>query len=130
MDSKKKLVLLSVAQLNRIFFSLFNSTLFDSESDSSDDESEFTLLSILNYNVHPREREIPRCENYYEITVPRYLPEEFQSHFRMTPDAFHTLCRHIIPRLKTTDSKGRPIKNSEKQILAVIWLLATPDSYR
>jgi hypothetical protein len=28
--------------------------------------------------------DIPRVENYYEVTIPRYSPDDFKSHFRLT----------------------------------------------
>jgi hypothetical protein len=48
----------------------------------------------------------------------------------MTVDAYENLLRIIGPRLKRKVNRGRHTINVEKQLLSVIWLLATPDSYR
>ncbi|KAI4458080.1 hypothetical protein MML48_7g00020244 [Holotrichia oblita] len=124
------LVPLLITQASQQFLSIIEQTALEL-SDSSDDETQIiSILNTLTQSTYPREREVPRCENYYERTVPRYLPSEFQSHFRMTPDAFNALSGYVIPRLRLFPHQGRPLANPEKKLLAVVWLLATPDSYR
>ena len=127
----KKAALLAVAQSNKFLLTFMNENIEESDESSEEEEEEVMLLLInmIRSTLHPRERDIPRCENYFEIVMPQYLPHEFQSHFRMSPNAFDALCVQLIPRLGQKQ-KGRPLKNVKKQILAVIWLLATPDSYR
>ncbi|XP_051162213.1 uncharacterized protein LOC127282158 [Leptopilina boulardi] len=56
--------------------------------------------------------------------VPRFNTKQFKEHFRMNPHAFYSL----------ENVGGEKLSSSsvcvQKQLLSVIWLLATPDSYR
>ncbi|KAK4886504.1 hypothetical protein RN001_002775 [Aquatica leii] len=45
-------------------------------------------------------------------------------------EAYERLLTVIGPQLKRKQNRGRNTIDIEKQVLAVIWLLATPDSYR
>jgi hypothetical protein len=36
---------------------------------------------------------IPRVENYYEVTIPRYSPDDFKSHFRLTRETVSLWCQ-------------------------------------
>lgn len=128
MDNRIKVISACVLAASDLLFSVF----FDNDDDEEEEDDvnyQNTVRFLLENGLHPRKREIPRTENYFEITVPQYSPSEFQSHFRMSLAAFNSLCDQIIPMLSTYTT-GRPMKNRRKQILAVIWLLATPDSYR
>ena len=76
-----------------------------------------------------QKRKINRIKDYVEFVVPSYTAREFQSHFRVSRTAFET----IVPLLRVEINiprTGRPMLDLEKQVLAVLWLLATPDSFR
>jgi hypothetical protein len=70
-----------------------------------------------------------RITVYVENVVAHYNSTEFQSHFRMTYETFEHLLSIMNPIL-IRHTSGPPNVSPEKQLLAVIWLLATPDSYR
>ncbi|CAH0562831.1 unnamed protein product [Brassicogethes aeneus] len=66
-----------------------------------------------------------------ERVVPGFTSKQFQQHFRITIDAYEHQLNVMGPQIMSRqDEVGMPNINAEKQLLAVIWLLATPDSYR
>lgn len=64
--------------------------------------------------------------------VLRLSQRTFRSHFRITKTTFNNLCQVLGPTLagNVDGIGGRPNTSIEKQILRVLWLLTTPDSYR
>ncbi len=75
----------------------------------------------------------PRTLMYYERVVLKLSDRTFRSHFRLTRSTFNNLCHllgPIIARNCDGQDGGRPNTSIEKQILPVLWLLATPESYR
>ena len=39
--------------------------------------------------------EITRVKRYYQDVIPRNMPNEFRSHFRLSRETFETLCTRI-----------------------------------
>lgn len=77
------------------------------------------------------ENETPvRIENYIEYTIPGLSEEQFQQHFRVSRPVFENLLSHVHNKIAKVLVIGRDRISSERQLLAVLWLLATPDSYR
>lgn len=110
---------------------LYLENMLDNSESSSDEENiNYGLITKLQCKINPRRKETPRCVGYYETIIPRYLPEDFQRNFRLTPAAFEALCAQLIPIMREGYTTGRPLYKPEKKFLATIWLLATPDSYR
>ncbi|KAJ6648696.1 Fatty acid-binding protein, muscle, partial [Pseudolycoriella hygida] len=68
---------------------------------------------------------------YYENVVLSLSDRTFRSHFRLKTSSFNNLCP-LGPQLasNTGGQNGRPHTPIEKQILPVLWLLATSGSYR
>jgi hypothetical protein len=63
---------------------------------------------------------------YQSHPILRYFTDkQFQMDFRLTREAFETLLRIVAPRLQNNASTGRPTICVKKQLLAVIWLLAS-----
>jgi hypothetical protein len=103
----------------------------ESGSSNSDEEEIIVLLSLVRRKRRRRNLQRPvRIQFYIERVVPNYSAREFQSHFRVTRDAYETLLRTVSPSLSRQSTVGRCTINVEKQLLSVLWLLATPDSYR
>lgn len=71
-----------------------------------------------------------REQLYMNEIVPRFSDKVFRQHFRMTKTTFENLERRLTPALIRIGRKGRPMIPVKKQLLSVIWLLATPDSFR
>ena len=80
-----------------------------------------------------RRKEHVRTKNFYEITVPSYIPEDFQSHFHMSQHTV-TVLEHLlsvhndIPHY--TGHRGRPPVELRKQILLTLWILGNPECLR
>ncbi|CAL1687638.1 unnamed protein product [Lasius platythorax] len=55
---------------------------------------------------------------------------EFQSHFRVTVTSFQWLLNRIAPLLESTRAAGHQTTDPKRQLLAFLWLLATPNSFR
>ncbi|CAH1953968.1 unnamed protein product [Acanthoscelides obtectus] len=109
---------------------------------SSDDEELISLIfsssssketdGVEVYAVERRGpmQKRPRIEEFVERTVPGFSSEEFKSHFRMLPETFEFVLGHVGPLLSTAGPSSRPQTPAKTQLLLVLWLMATPDSYR
>lgn len=101
------------------------------KDDESLDDSDVEKESAKLIKVHDRRQMLQtRTKCYVEKVIPGYSQAEFKSHFRIERSCYELLLKAIIPQLSNLKEDGRPTINPEKQLLAVIWLLATPDSYR
>ncbi|KAI4457565.1 hypothetical protein MML48_7g00015981 [Holotrichia oblita] len=99
------------------------------ESSSSSEEEEIEMELFL---PNPRNLRIPsRIENFVEITVENFTNKEFQENFRISRKTFFNLLQRLTPSLERNEGlRGRNRIPVDRQILSVLWLLATPDSYR
>lgn len=101
---------------------------FLEEEDSSDD-------GYFNFVEPQQNRErrnyVPRIHNFIETVVENCNNKEFQTHFRVTRVQFHQLLNRLTPVWESVEgSVGRSQIEAKKQLLSVLWLLATPDSFR
>lgn len=87
---------------------------------------------MLLIGTHLKEKS-NRIVGYME-NIANYTSTEFQRHFRLSLEAFEYLLGQVGPLLNSTGDEnkqtGRPRIDPRKQLLSVIWILATPDSYR
>lgn len=85
------------------------------------------VSSILTERVTPL-----RVRNYVERIIPGQTALQFRENFRMTPDIFEVVLREFSPKLLAINkfSPVTKLMDPRKQLLSVLWLLATPDSYR
>lgn len=67
---------------------------------------------------------------YVNEIIPRFSDEVFRQHFRMTRTTYENLEQRLTPALTRIEKEGRPMIPVRNQLLSVIWLLATPDSFR
>ncbi|XP_020299336.1 putative nuclease HARBI1, partial [Pseudomyrmex gracilis] len=98
--------------------------------EESDNEEDYAMLLI-----ETQLKEKPnRIVGYIEHVVDNYSSTEFQQHFRLSFEAFDYLLEQVGPLLNSAGNEnkqtGRPLIDPRKQLLSVIWILATPDSYR
>lgn len=92
------------------------------------------LLKLVGLEVDNRtctkRRQPPRLYGFTEFVVPQFNSREFQGNFRLHPATAKELENLISLHLTRHGKDGRLTVPPRKQMLAVIWLLATPDSYR
>ncbi|XP_064214207.1 uncharacterized protein LOC135266827 [Tribolium castaneum] len=98
----------------------------DEDSDVTDEENIVTMMLIKSRKI----KKPQRIENYIEATISGYTKQEFQQHFRVTIEAYEQLLQTVGPYLMRQAATGRSTVQVEKQLLSVIWILVTPDSYR
>lgn len=126
----KKSVSNAIATVNCV--KLLTDNIMEESSDNKDttDEEELTVLDVLEQNKNYTKKKITRIIFYVEKTVPKYSKQQFQQHFRLSRNAYENLLKKIGPALQRKGNIGRHTINPEKQLLATLWILATPDSYR
>ena len=78
------------------------------------------------------QRNLTRIAGYFEQTVPRYLPDEFKHHFRMTKETFEILSREILQmgHIPLGNPSERPVIQPQKQILTFLWGMANQEPAR
>ena len=93
------------------------------------DRSLLFLLAAAQLSL----REHVCTKNFYEITVPSYIPEDFRSHFRMSW-CIVTVLEHLLlvhnDLPQYTGDRGRPPVELRKQILLTLWILGNPECLR
>jgi len=121
-------VLLNIVAINEL---LKESILNLDINNSSESESEINeLLYTMQFSRSRKyKNKIVRIEGYVNNVVPRFTTHQFKEHFRMTPNCFQLL-EDKVSLILSKPKKGRPVISPRVQLLATLWLLATPDSYR
>nr|CAH7731588.1 unnamed protein product [Callosobruchus chinensis] len=99
----------------------------------SSSETESDTNEMLEFEERRRRGPMlkwPRIEHFVKRTIPSYSSEEFKSHFRMLPETFEFVLTIVGPLLSTPGANYRQQTPAKTQLLLVLWLMATPDSYR
>lgn len=104
----------------------------DSEESDYDSDNNEEIEMELRRRIHVRNRQGKprRINNYIEETIPRLSNNQFREHFRMLPETYELLEQRLSNALSKQNNDGRPMIPIRKQLLAFLWLLATPDFYR
>lgn len=108
----------------------FVQQIVETDSDSSDSDTSDEELDIrIHLQLRGFRRKPVRIIDYIERTIAQLNCEQFRMHFRMTPTTYIQLEQRLALTLQgDIGVKLRiPVR---KQLLATLWLLATPDSYR
>lgn len=118
-----------MADLGSLFFA------FESQDDSHllGDMLEYSDdVIILSAVCCFMRRNLTRIQDYFEQTLPRYLPDEFKHHFRMTRETCELLSLEIMQtgQIPIRNSSGRPVIAPQKQILAFLWRIANQEPAR
>ena len=68
---------------------------------------------------------------FNENILPAYTIDQFESQFRMTRGTFELLCREVqaTGRVPQQHAFGRPPIPLDKQVLAFVWVIASPKWY-
>jgi hypothetical protein len=95
--------------------------IIDTESDS---EEEDTLITFAIGFV----KDCPvKIVDYVEKVVHNYTRSQFQQNFRLTVHAFNFLQQ----KMSTAEEfEHYSYESIQQQLLAFVWVLATPESYR
>ncbi|XP_012543585.1 putative nuclease HARBI1 isoform X2 [Monomorium pharaonis] len=116
-------VIAQIAAQSANYWTIMN---FMKASEEDDDEEELFCLVALKKGNTPT-----RITGYIDNVVLNYTSVQFQQHFRVPLYTFENLLQMIGCMLIGDDNRqGRPMIDPRKQLLSVIWLLSTPDSYR
>lgn len=67
-------------------------------------------------------RNLTRIQDYFEQTLPNYLPDEFKHHFHMTREVCELLSREIMRtrQIPIRNSPRRQVIAPQQQILAFV----------
>ena len=58
--------------------------------------AEYCVTSAIMLPMLLRQRrEVTRVKRYYEDVIPKYMPDEFRSHFRLSGETFENLSERI-----------------------------------
>ena len=86
-----------------------------------EDDDDVILFSAVSCFTR---RNLTRNHNYSEVTIPRYLPDEFKNHFRITRETCELLLREIVQTGNRTlgNLGGRDVIAPKKQVLFLSYL--------
>jgi len=99
----------------------------DEEYQWNQEANEFTRRVRIRGN---QRKHVTRIEGYVSTIVCDYAGKQFREHFRMKRDTYENLERILTPDLIRNTENGRFTLDVRTQLLSVLWLLATPDSFR
>lgn len=121
----ERIILSHTIVSNEILKSILN---LDMNSESEDEMDELFYI-LKSFQLRGKRKKVVRIEGYVNNIIPRFTTNQFKEHFRMTPNCFQLL-ENKLSLLLSNSKKGRPFISPRVQLLATLWLLATPDSYR
>lgn len=133
MDRRRRGTIIAAAKLTmELHRSIILTAAAIAENDSDhEDEDHLKLVAIDgDSRTRPDRRQPPRLRGYFDDIVPQFNIKEFQSHFRLHPATTNELENIISPLLIRQGEEGRCTIPPRQQILPILWLLATLDSYR
>ncbi|CAG2223980.1 unnamed protein product [Mytilus edulis] len=96
-----------------------------------DDEEEKLQLYLLQTELESARKERVKTQGYFEVTIPRYLPDTFQRFFRVSRNTFEILCQQLgaCPEMRTRLYRGgREELHSIKKVLLVLRYLASQET--
>ena len=88
-------------------------------------QSNQTFL-IVAHQLHSTsirlKQDVTRIENYNENVIPRYMPDEFRSHFRLTRESFDYLSMRIA-NCKTYNKQRGAEADPVRDSLMCLWYI-------
>ena len=89
--------------------------------------AETVLLAVQPFqrkyiNLFNERKTVNRVENYFEITIPQYEPDDFRSHFRLTRQSFDDLAQKIS-KCNEYNKKSDPPVDPVKDTLMFLWYI-------
>ena len=80
--------------------------------------------STVLFLNRPRRERVPKVENFYEVTIPKYTPEDFRGHFRLSRRSLDLFLTRMM-KCDRLYGGGGPPPNAEKDLLMFLWYLGT-----
>lgn len=116
---------------NHKLLHMVTNSVIETENNESDDDNFEEILLIRNIlRIRGKQYKPVRITGYIQNVIPRYNTRQFRNHFRMKPEVFENLENRLGQLLYEPEKLGRPMIPVRTQLLATIWLLSTPDSFR
>ncbi|XP_012219683.2 putative nuclease HARBI1 isoform X1 [Linepithema humile] len=128
-EQNKNSLISVIAICNEIFTKNILNLDLISENESESEMGELYYMVQVSQLRGKRKKNV-RIEGYVDNVIPRFTTHHFKEHFRMTPRCFHLLENNLSLMLSKHNKIGRSYISPRVQLLATLWLLATPDSYR
>ena len=117
----------------QLFLFVFVSELVDDFVQTNDileanDDDMVVLAAVSCY----MQRKLTHIHDYFEATIPRYLPEKFKNHFIRTGETCKLLCQEVIQTgcIPVGNLHWQPVIAPEKKILAFLWRIANQEPAR
>lgn len=129
-EHRKRILALAIAASDELLTAIVLNIENDSDNSESDNDEQIQLELKRRMSIRGQQIKPHRIENYVEEIIPRLSNNQFREHFRMLPETYELLEQRLSNALSSQNNDGRPMIPVRKQLLASLWLLATPDSYR
>ncbi|KAL4719201.1 hypothetical protein ACJJTC_019372 [Scirpophaga incertulas] len=137
MDSERRLTVAVIRRLIILIEQTFRLLLLSLQITLQENEEDNLAVGLhlvqaeISSTIFERTTPI-RINNYIDFIIPRQTADQFKNNFRMTLAAFEVLLSTLGPLMIATNKHSPVTKlmDPRKQLLAVLWLLSTPDSYR
>lgn len=127
MEKMERAILLNIISSNEMLLK----NVLNLDSSESESEVDEILYTMQFSRLRGKRKKGVRIEGYVNNVIPRFTTRQFKEHFRMTPNCFQVLENKLSLMLSNENCKiGRSMIPPRVQLLATLWLLATPDSYR
>jgi len=124
-----KLLVCVVATGQELIRTILDSLLSENSDDEIDEIMKETSLVEAQIRLRNRSYKL-REQVYVNEIIPRFSNMVFRQHFRITRTTYENLEQRLAPALMRIGQQGRLMIPVRNQLLSVIWLLATPDSFR
>lgn len=130
-QQNKVIIAIGITAGHNLLRSVIERLKHEEESDDECDQST-QEAGVFEARVRIRRnlRRVTRIKGYVTTTIRNYSGRQFREHFRITRTTYENLEQILTPYLIRTAESGRFTSDVRTQLLAVLWLLATPDSFR
>ncbi|XP_071577460.1 uncharacterized protein [Temnothorax nylanderi] len=134
MEERRRNVILAIATVSghNLLRTAIENLQYEQSSDEDCDrwnQEANALTTRIRCRRNLRHR-VTRIEGYVAITINNYTNRQFREHFRVTRNTYENLERILTPELIRRADTGRTTLDVRTQLLSILWLLATPDSFR
>ncbi|KMQ88334.1 nuclease harbi1 [Lasius niger] len=134
MEERRRNVILAIATVSghNLLRTAVENLQYEQSSDEDCDRwnQEANALTTRVRGRRNLRHHVTRIEGYVTITISNYTDRQFREHFHVTRRTYENLEQILTPELIRRADTGRTTLDVRTQLLSVLWLLATPDSFR